>query len=381
MYFEPYAENITYNSVQTEVNPDGIKSADFVHNKANTQYAQVYAPSVQGAKFNMRKDGKIVGAGSYDSNNNFCHSGEYTQNTWATVKFEIEKSGEDYTAKLYVNGNPTGTVTNVNGDEKTEKLRGIRFVAQTDKSVTAFEDLVYFDNFKFSGTISSEKVSKVRIYNRDNEEFGMLSNGVKGSAANADIFFTGSVNSDNAAVLLTGQDGSTVTAKNVAYDSSANKLSVKFNSLLKPSTKYTVSVTGLLNSAGDEIGAYSANFTTSSEKEFEIIMDIVDGNGASVTDVANLKLNDRIYVKADVINTTSESKTVAFSAATYNGNAMSDVGTKEFTVGTCESMHIDNTSGVDSVFGEVKDIKVLKVQIFAWDSFTTIKPLIASVIR
>lgn len=377
MYMEPYSGNEKYNSVQTEVNPCG--NADgHVHASANTQYAQIYTPSKINAKFNMRADGKIVGAGSdYDSNNNYIHSAAYENNTWTTVKIELSKADAGYTAKLYTDGTYVGSVTNVNGGEQTDMFRGIRFILHTNEQVASYTDLVYFDNFKFSSTAAGDKVSKVRVYNRDGEEFGMLSNGVKGSASAADVFFGGSVDTSNAVVTLTDNNGNTITSSG-KYNSTLNKFSVTFDELMKPNTEYTLTVSGLLNSSGDGIDDYSAKFTTSAEEEFDVVMSIVDGSGKEVKDVANLSANDKIYVKAEVINTTADSKTVAFSAATYNGNAMSDLGIKEFTVNSGKSLTIDNTSD-DAVYGEVKKTDDLSVSVFAWDSFSKIKPLISAV--
>lgn len=377
MYMEPYSGNENYKSVQTEVNPVGIASAGHVHKTANTQYAQVYTPSAQGVKFNMRTDGKIVGGGKYDNNNAYVHSAEYTEGSWAKVKLELSEADGSYTAKLYVDDSYVGSVTDVYGDEKTEMFRGIRFILRTQESVETYTDLVYFDNFKFSSSASAEKVSKVRIYNRDGEEFGMLSDGIKGSAANADVFFGGEVDASAAEVLLTDVDGNTITSTYEPNDDE-NKLEVKFDSLLKPKTEYTLTVTGLMNSAGDAISDYSAKFTTSDEEEFEVIMSIVDDEGNEITDVANLSLNDKVYVKADVINTTSESKTVAFTSATYNDNAMSDVGIKEFIVNSGEMLTLDNNSE-DAVYSEVKSTTDIKVSAFAWDSFSKIRPLITAI--
>lgn len=373
MYIEPYSSNETITSVQQEVNPNGVTNA-FYHGQSNTQYAQIHSPSAQGVKFNMRTDGKIVGAGKYDSNGSFLHSGVYTENTWVKVKLELSESSGSYTTKLYMDGNYAGSVTDVNATDRTAMLRGIRFVLKTQESVTNYKDLVYFDNFKFSTSASADKVSKVRIYNRDGEEFAMLSDGVKGSAANADVFFCGGVDSSQAEVSLADANGNTIPLT-YEYDAEENKLAVQFNSLLRTATEYTLSVTGLTDSSGNAIADYSAKFTTSAEEEFEVMMSAIDGNGAAITDVASLSANDKIYVKAEVINTTSADRTVAFSSVTYNDNAMSSIGAKEFTVPSGEKLVLSQDSS-DAVYSEVKNTADLKFSLFAWDSFSRIKPLI-----
>lgn len=377
MYMEPYSGSDDINSVQLEVNPVGNDTTNFIHTSANTQYAQVYTPSNQGKKFNMRADGKIVGGGKYDSNNAFLHSAEYTEGEWAKVKFVISDNNGSYTSKLYIDGNYVGEVTNVNGNQKTNLFRGIRFVAVVTETVTSYTDLVYFDNFEFSSTATTEKVSKVRVYNRDGEEFGMLSNDIKATANKADVFFSGAIDSSAAVVLLTDTDGNTITTSNHVYDANENKLSVTFDKLLKVGTEYTLSVTGMTNSENAAV-EYSAKFTTSNEEEFEVVTSLVDADGNEITDIAGLQTGDKVYVKAQVLNTTSQPKTVVLSAVTYNDSAMSDVGIQEFTVDTSETLVIDNSTET-KVFAEVKDTTELNISAFTWNSFKEIKPLIPAV--
>ena len=376
LYFGPYSQAGGINASGGEVNHGGLTGNGF--GTANTQYAHIIAPDRYNTKFNSRKDGTIEHSGSTtDSNANYDHSAAYTNGEWCKVKITIKKTGTNaYETKFYLNNELVSTVTGMNQADRTDTLRGVRFTYMPKNTVTNITNLAYFDNFKISKSPDRPMVSKARIYNRDGEEFGMLSNKVKASAPRADIYLNGNVDTKGTVVTLTG--GDETISSTVSFDSAANKLAVEFNKLLKTSTQYTLSVTGLKDSEGASIAAYNATFTTSDEGEFEVTLELTDSDGNVITDKSGLKADDVIYIRSSVINTTNEAKPVCYIAATYNSESLSDAEVKSITVPSGTSLLIDKDSE-NAVFATVESIDELEIGGFAWDSLDNLKPYVDAV--
>ncbi len=386
----PYSYNTDVaSSPEIEVNYGGMKS-DYSFESSNIAYSMLQAPSVfcreisQGEetsrKFNTRADGKMIHQNSMDGNQNYYHSGDYTEGTWVTLKFVISKiSDGTYNTDWYYNGTYFGNQTNVHQKDATDYFRGIRFGMYYSGDVSAkYTDIVYIDNFTVSQSSSGEKVVKVRIINRDGERFAMLSKGVSATAAEAEVYFGAQLDYSGAVVSLEDKAGNVINTT-WTYDATDNKLVAVLDSLLRPAEAYTVKVTGLKTASGSDIGDYSASFTTSEESEFVIDLEITDANGVVIKDVSGLDSNERVYVKAEVINTTNEDRSVMFSIATYADNSMKDMDAKEFMVSRGEKLRVGYAES-DTISALVKDVKGLLVGAYAWETFTKIKPRVEAVI-
>lgn len=243
---------------------------------------------------------------------------------------------------------------------------------------THYIDIAYIDNFTVSQSFSGEKVAKVRIINRDGENFAMLSRGASATAKTAEIYFGAQLDYSGAVVCLEDGTGNVINTS-WTYNAAGNKLVAALDTLLEPATTYTVKVTGLKTSSGSSINDYSASFTTSEESEFIIDLEITDKNGTVITDVSGLDINEKVYVKAEVINTTKEDKGIMFSIATYANNAMQDMDAKEFTVSSGEMLSLGHAD-LDAISALVKEVKGLSVGAYAWEAFTKIKPRTEAVI-
>lgn len=386
----PYSYNTDVaSSPAHEVNYGGIKN-DYTFDSSNIAYSMLQAPSVNcretskgeetSRKFNLRADGKVVHQNSMDGNSNYYHSDEYVAGTWTTLKFVISKTSDGvYNTDWYYNDTYFGKQTNACQKDATDYFRGIRFgMYYSGTAPTHYIDIAYIDNFTVSQSFSGEKVAKVRIINRDGENFAMLSRGASATAKTAEIYFGAQLDYSGAVVCLEDGTGNVINTS-WTYNAAGNKLVAALDTLLEPATTYTVKVTGLKTSSGSSINDYSASFTTSEESEFIIDLEITDKNGTVITDVSGLDINEKVYVKAEVINTTKEDKGIMFSIATYANNAMQDMDAKEFTVSSGEMLSLGHAD-LDAISALVKEVKGLSVGAYAWEAFTKIKPRTEAVI-
>jgi len=386
----PYSYNESVASTpQAEVNYGGINSGNsYKFDSSNIAYSMLQAPSVfcresgkqeYSAKFNTRADGKIVHQANMDGNQNYYHSGEYTEGTWVTIKFVVSKTGDGtYQTDWYYNGTYFGKQTNEHQADATDYFRGIRFgMYYASGAPSSCIDLAYIDNFTVYQTRSAAKVTKVRVINRDGEDFAMLSTGAGATAKRAEVYFGAALDYSNAEVNLEDEDGNVITTM-LEYDETDNKLIAEFNKLLAPDTTYLLTVSGLKTILGANIDDYSARFTTSDNSEFIITLEVSDEYGNVITDTSALNIDDKVLVKAEIINATNEDKTVMFSIATYNENSMKDMDAQEFTVLKGESLVLgyDDDEPISAV---VKDIKGLLVGAYVCESFADIKPVMEAV--
>lgn len=373
-YFGPYSMADGINASGGEVNHGGLTNGGF--GTANTQYAHIIAPDRYNASFNSHKEGAIAHRGSRtDSDANYDHSAAYTNGEWCKVRIDIKKTGDNaYETKFWLNGELVSTVTGMSQAQRTDTVRGLRFTYKP-ASWSELTDLVYIDNFKVSKTPDMAMVSKVRLYNPDGEEFGMLTNKVKASAPKADIFFNGEVDATDAVVTLT-EGENTITSK-ITPDASANKITATFDKLMTPSTEYTITVSGLKKATGEALDDYTATFTTSDDTGFEITLELTDAQGNVIEDTMNLDLDDVVYVKSSVVNNSGAPVTITYIAATYSSDAMGDVGAKNFEVKSGETLTLDKDSEIP-VSATVKALEGIEVCGFAWDA-NTLKPLIEAV--
>ena len=374
-YFGPYSLVGSISASGAEVNHSGLMNGAF--GAANTQYAHIIAPDRYNKSFNSRKDGVIEHRGSTtDSNANYDHSKAYANGEWCKVRIDIKKTGENtYETKFYIDNELVSTVTGMNQAQRTDVLRGLRFTYLPVNTLKNITNLVYIDNFEVSVTPDMAKVLRTRIYNRDGEEFGMLSDKVKATAPKVDIFFNGAVDAENAVVTLT--DGEKTITSNVVFNSAENKITAELNDLLKVSTEYTVQVRGLKNAEGADLAPYDTRFTTSPEGEFEITLELTDAEGNVISGTEGLEAEDVVYVKSNVLNTTKEDVTIKYMAATYNDKRFENLGAKDIVVKSSTKLSLDKDSE-NPVSAVVGNTDKLEIGGFAWDS-NTFKPLIEAV--
>ena len=368
LYFEPYALNNDFSAGSgTEVNHGGALTTN-VHSTANTQYAQIFAPDNINTKFNVRPDGKLVGKyQDADTNGHFAHSAAYSNGQWCNIKVAINKTGDAaYTSKFYLDDVLVCAADDMSSDDVTDQIRGIRFSLAPAAAVTSVTDLAYIDDLKVRILPDQPKVLKMRIYNPDGEEFGMLSTGVSSMASTADIYLNGVVDATNATVTLTNGDD-TITSV-ATYNSTENKLEVKFDRKMKPGAEYTINVTGLKTSDGTAVADYSAKFTTA-EGEFEVTLILTDASGEEIEDLTNLSTDDEVYISSQVTNETSAEKNLMFIVGAYNADLLTAADIKTVTVGAGESLTLGKDSE-EPVMVKVRDVLSLELVGYIWENIT-----------
>ena len=256
------------------------------------------------------------------------------------------------------------------GAQATNNLYGIRFAVKVPEYADSTKTFLQLDNIRVTKPAPTERVEKIRIYNLDGETFGPMSTGVKASADKAKIYFTSDVDTSDAVVVLNG-GGDTIECTLSAYDEQKKILSVEFDDLLKKSTDYTLSITGVKTQGGAAIPDGSAAFTTSDTGELIIDgLKLTDGAGDEVNSISDVVAGSKIYTSVKIVNTLDEDKTAAVITAVYNDTAMTDLNYKNLTLPSMTREVISNGLPVT-----VKSAEKLVLKSLIWEGFESNKPL------
>lgn len=292
----------------------------------------------------------------------------FKSNEWNTVKLEISSSNVVY----YMNGTKAANVPldTTKGAQATNILRGLRFSQIVPAGTsTKIDDFFQIDNVKFSGTESEDGITKIRMYNLNGEEFGpMNSAGLKASAEQADIYFSGDVNVDNAVVTLTS--GTQTITSSCEYDTVAKKLTAIFDGVMQPDGTYTLNVSGVKDSANKDLTA-TASFVVDSDREFVIEgLKITDAAGNEITTPSAVTPGQTVYVRAKIVNTSGETKTALLMGAAYNDTVMNNINYVPITLG-------DGQKYTDPVPLTVNNENALELKAFVWEDFDSNRPLVS----
>lgn len=292
----------------------------------------------------------------------------FNPNEWNTVKLEISSSNVVY----YMNGKKAANVPldTTKGAQATNILRGLRFsqitpVGTSDKVADFFQ----IDNVKFSGPESEDGITKIRMYNLNGEEFGpMNSAGLKASAEQADIYFSGDVNVDNAVVTLTSST-QTITSS-LKYDTAAKKLTAIFDGVMQPGGTYTLNVSGVKDSANKDLTA-TAGFVVDSDGEFVIEgLEITDADGNEITNPSAVTPGQTVYVRAKIVNTSGVPKTALLMGVAYNDTVMNNINYVPIDLENGQKY----TAPIPLTVNNENDL-VLKALV--WEDFNSNRPLVS----
>lgn len=292
----------------------------------------------------------------------------FNPNEWNTVKLEISSSNVVY----YMNGKKAANVPldTTKGAQATNILRGLRF-SQTTPAGTSDKvaDFFQIDNVKFSGPESEDGITKIRMYNLNGEEFGpMNSAGLKASAEQADIYFSGDVNVDNAVVTLTSST-QTITSS-LKYDTAAKKLTAIFDGVMQPGGTYTLNVSGVKDSANKDLTA-TAGFVVDSDGEFVIEgLEITDADGNEITNPFAVTPGQTVYVRAKIVNTSGVPKTALLMGVAYNDTVMNNINYVPIDLENGQKY----TAPIPLTVNNENDL-VLKALV--WEDFNSNRPLVS----
>lgn len=356
-YIQPYS---------TKSNAETIADADLANGSAaNTNFLCNVSFSRTAAAIGLDTTAATTEVGNTNTGgirvqNNFAE--------WRKIKIALDNSDTaNKKVELYVDGKKVAEAANVGGALSTNLLRGVRFRIEGKSTESGIKDIFYVDNVKISQNIPAKGISKIRIYNPDGEEFGGMATAVKPSAQKAEIYFDGDMNVEDAYVTVT--DGTdTITTTKAAYDADVKKLTVTLDTPLKKATEYTLSVSGI---QGVTVNT-AMKFTTSDDGEYLIEnLRVVDAAGNEVTEAP--AAGTKLYVAADITNTTNEQQKVMLIGASYNNMAMESMKSMEFTVNGGERKSVTVSDGIEF---EVKSEESLEIMAFAWENFETNRPLV-----
>lgn len=292
----------------------------------------------------------------------------FKSNEWNTVKLEISSSN----VVFYMNGTKAANVSleTTKGAQATNILRGLRF-SQTVPAGTStkVDDFFQIDNVKFSGPESEDGITKIRMYNLNGEEFGpMNSAGLKASAEQADIYFSGDVNADNAVVTLTSST-QTITSS-LKYDTAAKKLTAIFDGVMQPDGTYTLNVSGVKDSANKDLTA-TASFVVDSDREFVIEgLKITDADGNEITNPSAVTPGQTVYVRAKIVNTSGVPKTALLMGVAYNDTVMNNINYVPISLENGQKY----TAPIPLTVNNENDL-VLKALV--WEDFNSNRPLVS----
>lgn len=293
----------------------------------------------------------------------------FKPNEWNTVKLEINSSN----VVFYMNGVKVADdifIEKTKGAQATNILRGLRFSQEVPQGTsTKVDDFFQIDNVKFSGPESEDGITKIRMYNLNGEEFGpMNSAGLKASAEQADIYFSGDVNVDNAVVTLTS-DTQMITSS-LKYDAVAKKLTAIFDGVMQPGGTYTLNVSGVKDSANKDLTA-TASFVVDSDREFVIEgLKITDAAGNEITNPSAVTPGQTVYVSAKIVNTSGVTKTALLMGAAYNDTVMNNINYVPITLE-------DGQKYTDPVSLTVNNENALVLKAFVWENFDSNRPLVS----
>ena len=292
----------------------------------------------------------------------------FNPNEWNTVKLEISSSNVVY----YMNGTKAANVSldTTKGAQATNILRGLRFSQIVPAGTsTKVDDFFQIDNVKFSGPESEDGITKIRMYNLNGEEFGpMNSAGLKASAEQADIYFSGDVNVENAVVTLTS--GAQTITSSLKYDAVAKKLTAIFDGVMQPGGTYTLNVSGVKDSANKDLTA-TASFVVDSDREFVIEgLKITDAAGNEITTPSAVTPGQTVYVSAKIVNTSGETKTALLMGAAYNDTVMNNINYVPISLE-------DGQKYTEPIPLMVNNENALVLKAFVWEGFDSIRPLVS----
>lgn len=294
------------------------------------------------------------------------------QTQWNKIKLTIDKStGSFAKVKLYVNDEfVCENSANTAGAQATNYLHGIRFAVKVPAYADQTKTFLQLDNIKVTMPTPTERVEKIRIYNLDGEAFGPMSTGVKASADKAEIYFMSDVDTSDAVAVLNG-GGDTITCTLSAYDEQKRILTVAFDKLLKKSTNYTLSITGVKTHGGVEIPSGSAAFTTSDTGELIIDgLKLTDGAGNEINSISDAVSGSNVYTSVKIVNTLDEDKTAAVITAVYNDTAMTNLNYENLNLPSMSRAVLSNRLPVT-----IKSTEKLVLKSLVWEGFESNKPL------
>ena len=232
-------------------------------------------------------------------------------------------------------------------------------------------DKLVLDNMKIYSRKSVPSVKKVRFHNIDGTDL-YFAQSMPAEIDKISISFSEGMSKtalDNGVHLY--EDNIELTNLERNYNSSDYTYTILLPNMLKGKKGYSLVIdSGVENSTEVALGAEKRYEFTAMEGVFRI-KEFSITKGGQVVDLSEVVVGDTLTVKAELINTTGEEKSICLSYGVYNGIFMNSFNSiEEITSSAIISKSIDFV---------VADTKDLSVHGFLWKSSDSMKPIVDKV--
>lgn len=246
------------------------------------------------------------------------------------VKLTYVTDNKSRTVSLYVNDEFVMVRSTPISDSRSMKVGGFYIVynpTEFPDTVITVEDIAVYK------PLSTNKVTKFRMFNRDGGECEPYTSKTIATANNAKIYFNCEVDestltTDNIKIMTNDVDPDYVIGE---YNYDDNYVDINFNSFFTKGAEYTVMCDNLTDKNGSEIQSYSTKFAVSEESGF-YIDDVYfsDFSGTEIT--SDSALPDTVYINAHFVNYTDSDVAVKLSLVSLDDGARYKISETEYII-------------------------------------------------
>ena len=224
------------------------------------------------------------------------------------------------------------------------------------------------DNFQIGTFAEKAKVANVRI-NRGNAVYGVCDT-VPILAENIKVNFTDNVLANTISgenIMLKKSNGETVSASVTAGTDGASAI-ITPAAELAPNTHYTVMVTGVQTTAGNNVAEYATSFMTETAEFKSTAFGLLNGDGDTATDFDSILLAEnagKVYVSAEIQNDFGTNKIASIIFAWYENGNLVDLQVNPITVpaGQVKTIGLND----DISFNVPESTEDCTLKTFIWD--------------
>ncbi len=223
---------------------------------------------------------------------------------------------------------------------------------------------------------STGRTVSARI-NSDTDEYTLFGGSIPYNAKEIELTYNRNVSTSALpSVTITNKaDNNTITAGTVRTD--GTKLIIGLNGKM-PNGDYTLSVPSFTTTDGNVMKSYNADFKINTKGMLVIDgFDIVDKDGNTVTEKPDA--GEKLYVKANITNTNSDSADVKVIIAGYAGIKLKSVNVGTVNVEAMGSVEIGHNSEQKIELSASDDIT--EYNAFIWDSFENCMPYETAIVK
>lgn len=248
-------------------------------------------------------------------------------NKWYTLSVCIDKKAK--TIDYYIDDNLAGQTAWTENIENA-KLSAIRVKANPDLADSRAID---FDNFSIAHTMSTDSVSKMRLFSSNGESWGPLASDVIPTVSDGRLEFSCDI--DFASVQdedIVISDGSATVPVSVT-DCGSNYVTFTVDRFMKAGCDYTITVQNISSLKGVVMAPYKATFKTSNRKAVDVDnFRLENAEGNEIVSLSDIPAGSTITLKADILNSTDNDVTVRPVLTEVKDNILVGTSEEKFTI-------------------------------------------------